>query len=99
MPTRDQPGDGWTVVPRRQPTRLVEGRPEGVCTDAFEIIRCDCADNPDLDYSEVSPELRWARGPYSVAAGIAAYLEHVGLGHPPARAGSRGRGRTPADRR
>jgi len=99
MATRDQPGDGWTVVLRRQPARIVEGRPEGGYTDAFEIICCDCGDHPYLDYSEVSPELRGVRGPYPVADGITAYVEHVGLYHEPARAASMGRGPMLADRR
>jgi hypothetical protein len=64
MATRDQPGDGWTVVLRRQPARMVEGRPEGGYTDLFEIICCDCGDHPDLDYREVSAVLQRVRGPY-----------------------------------
>ncbi len=64
MATRDRPGDGWTVVLRRRPARMAEGRPEGGNTDAFEIICCDCGDHPDQDYSEVSPELQRVRGPY-----------------------------------
>jgi hypothetical protein len=64
MATRDQPGDAWTVVLRRQSARMIEGRPEGGSTDAFEIICCDYGDHPDQDYSEVSPELRRVRGPY-----------------------------------
>ncbi len=72
MATRDQPGDGWTVVLRRQPARMVEGRPEGGYTDASEIICRDCGDHPGLDYSEVSPELQRVHGPYPVADGISA---------------------------
>ena len=98
MATHDQPGHGWTVVLRRQPARMVDGRPEGGYTDAFEIVCCDCGDHPDLDYSEVSPELRQVRGPYSVADGIAAYRAHVGLYHPPAPADGMRRERIPADR-
>jgi hypothetical protein len=82
MVTRDQPGHGWTVVLRRQPVRIVDGRPEGGYTDSFEIVCCDCGDHPDLDYSEVPLELRRVRGPYSVADGIAAYVAHVGRCHP-----------------
>ena len=93
-----QPEDGWTVVLRRQPARIVEGRPEGGYSDAFEIVCCDCGDHPDLDYTEVSPELRRVRGPYSVADGVAAYIKHVGVYHPPAQADCIGRGRMPADR-
>ena len=86
MATRDQRGDGWTVVLRRQPARIVQGQPEGGYTDLFEIICCDCGDHPDLDYCEVSPVLQRVRGPYPVADGITAYVEHAGLHRQPARA-------------
>jgi hypothetical protein len=91
--TRDQSRAGWTVVLRRQPARLVGGQPEGGYGDAFEIICCDCGDDPDLDYREVSPELQRIRGHYPGAAGIAAYVKHVRLHqrrpviHEPARRG------------
>jgi hypothetical protein len=88
MATRDQPGDGWTVVLRRQPSRMVEGQPEGGYTGAFEIVCCDCGDHPDLDYCEVSPELHRVRRPYPIADGIAAYVMHLGRYHQPARATS-----------
>jgi len=99
MATREQPGGGWTAVLRRQPARMVEGRPEGGYTDLFEIICCDCGDHPYLDYSEVSPELRRVRGPYPIADGVSAYEEHLGLHHEPGRAPSMVRGRMPAGRR
>jgi hypothetical protein len=99
MATRDQPGNGWMVVLRRQPARMVEGRPEGGYTDMFEIICCDCGDRPDLGNSEVSPELQRFRRPYPIADGIGAYVEYVGLHRHPARATSLGRGRMLADRR
>jgi len=84
--TCDQPGHGWTTVLRRQPARIVEGQAEGGYTDAFEIICCDCGDDPDLDYSEVSPRLQRVRGPYHpIAAGVAAYERHVGLHRQPGR--------------
>ena len=69
---------GWTVVLRRQPTRIVEGRPEGGYTNAFEFICRDCDDHIDLDCRDVSPELQRIRGPYPIAAGIAAYEKHLG---------------------
>ena len=34
MQTYDEPAPGWTLVLRRQPVHLVEGRPEGGYTDA-----------------------------------------------------------------
>ena len=79
MATRDQPRDGWTVVLRRQPARIAGGRADGPYTDAFEIICCNCGDDPDLDYSEVSPRLQLVRGPYSIAEGVAAYETHLRL--------------------
>jgi hypothetical protein len=81
MATRDYPGDGWTVVLRRQPARMIEGRPEGGYTDLYELVCCDCGDHPDLDYREVSPVLQRVRGPYPIADGVAAYAQHSGL-HP-----------------
>jgi hypothetical protein len=76
MAVHDPRVDGWTVVLRRQPVRLVEGQPEGGYTDVFEVICCECGDDLDLDYCEVSPELQRVRGPYPVATGIAAYEQH-----------------------
>jgi hypothetical protein len=81
MTTFGQPGRDWTVVLRRRPARVVAGRAEGGYTDLFEIICCDCGDDPDLDYREVSPELQRIRGPYPIAAGVAAYEQHL-KGHP-----------------
>jgi hypothetical protein len=60
---------------------MVRGQPEGGYTDAYELVCCDCGDDPDLDYREVSPELRRIRGPYLIAAGVAAYTRHVRLYH------------------
>ena len=87
MKTRVEPGHDWTVVLRRQPARIVAGQAEGGYTDAFEIICCNCGDDPDLDYRDVSPELQRIRGPYPIAAGVAAYKQHVGRHHQPARDG------------
>jgi hypothetical protein len=71
------PRHGWTIVLRRRPIRIVDGYPEGGYTDEFEIICCDCGDDPDLDYREVSPQLQRIRGPYLAAAGITAYVKHA----------------------
>jgi hypothetical protein len=79
--TCDQPALGWTVVLRRQPARIVEGRPEGGYTNAFELICCACGDHPDLDYRDISAELQRIRGPYPIAAGVAAYKKHLELRH------------------
>ena len=77
MNHRSQGGPGWTVVLRRRPARIVESRPEGGYTDEFEVICCYCGDHPYLDYREVSPALQRIRGPYPIAAGITAYVEHA----------------------
>ena len=77
MNGQGQPGPGWTVVLRRRPARIVEGRPEGGYTDEFEIVCCDCGDDPGLDYREVSPALQRIRGPYPIATGITAYVQHA----------------------
>ena len=74
-----QPGHGMTASIRRQPVRIVEGRMEGGYRDAFEIVCCDCGDHRYLGYSGISPRLQRIRGPYTLAAGVAAYAEHLGL--------------------
>lgn len=81
MQTYDEPAPGRMLVLRRQPAHLVEGRPEGGYTDAYELICCACGDNPDLDYREVSPDLQRIRGPYRCSAGIEAYMQHDRLQH------------------
>jgi hypothetical protein len=79
MTTNDQPGDGWTLVLRRQPAWIVDGAPEGGYAADFELICCDCGDDPDLDYCEIRPRLQLVRGPYTIAAGVAAYEQHSRL--------------------
>jgi hypothetical protein len=65
----------WSVMLRRRPAGLSTGHPEdGAST--FEVICRECGDDPGLDYREVSSWLRWIRGPYPLAAGITAFLEH-----------------------
>jgi hypothetical protein len=51
----------------------VDGEPEGGYTDMYELICCDCGDDPWVDYREVPAEFRRTRGPYLFTAGIAAY--------------------------
>ena len=81
VPVAGQPGHGITASLRRQPVRIVEGRKEGGYRDAFEIVCCDCGDHPYWDYSEISLSLQRIRGPYpTMAAALAAYEEHLGLG-------------------
>jgi len=91
----DEPVLGWTLVLRRQPVRIVDGRPEGGYTNAYELICCDCGDDPDLDNRDISPDLQRLRGPYRFSAGIEAYRRHDRLRHGqrpiPAASGTRKR--------
>jgi len=81
VPLAGQPGHGITASLRRQPVRIVEGRQEGGYRDAFEVVCCDCGDHPYWDYSEISLSLQRIRGPYTaMAAALAAYEQHLGLG-------------------
>lgn len=73
----ERPGLGWTVVLRRQPTQIVDGEPQGGYLDFYELVCWDCGDSPDQDYRDVSPKLQRIRGPYPIAAGIAAYQQHA----------------------
>jgi hypothetical protein len=82
----DQPAQSWTVVLRRQPAHIVEGEADGGYTDLFEIICCDCGDDPDLDYRDVSPRLQLIRGPYPLRDGVAVYNQHLRQHHKPAPA-------------
>jgi hypothetical protein len=77
----DQSALGWTVVLRRQPARMVAGQAEGGYADVFELICADCGDHPELDYHDISPRLQRIRGPYLLAAGVAAYDRHLRLSH------------------
>ena len=81
MPPADVDHNGQTARSflRRQPVRIVKGRSEGGYTSLFEVICCECGDNPYLDYSEVSARLQRFRGPYTLRGGLAAYQRHLGL--------------------
>lgn len=78
-PLAGEPGHGGTAVLRRQRALSVDGRAERPYMSTFELICCECGDNPYLDYSRVSPRLQQIRGPYTIAAGLAAYEQHLGL--------------------
>jgi len=62
---------------RRQPVRIVEGSSEGGYTSVFQVICCDCGDNPYLDYSEIPARFQRLRGPYTLHEGLAAYQQHL----------------------
>lgn len=79
MTAQDQPRDDWTVALRRQSAHVIDGQAQGPYSGAFEIICCDCGDDPGLEYREVSPRLQLIRGPYPIAVGIDAYVTHLRL--------------------
>jgi hypothetical protein len=66
---------------RRQLVHIVAGRIEGGYTGTFEVICCDCGDNPDLDYCGISPRLQRLRGPYTLLEGFTAYRAHLAVTH------------------
>jgi len=90
-PQAGQPGHGCTAVLRSQPILIADGQMERGRTGGFELICCECGDNPYLDYAEISPRLQQIRGPYTIAEGLAAYERHLGLtGDCPGLVGSLG---------
>jgi len=78
IPAAGQPGHGRTASLRLQPACLAEGLTEDGCSAVYEVICRDCGDDPHLGYSEIAPRLQQIRGPYTMAAGLAAFLAHLG---------------------
>jgi hypothetical protein len=66
---------------RRQPAHIVAGRIDGGYTGAFEVICCDCGDDPGLDYAASPPRLQRLRGPYPLLEGSTAYQAHLAMTH------------------
>ncbi len=80
--------DAQTITLRRQrKVRVVEGKPEGVYTDTFEIICRDCGDDPFWDYHDVPSRLQRIRGPYWMEAGVGEYEAHIAWHEARARRG------------
>ncbi len=77
MKSQDRSRLDWTVALRRRPARMVQGRPEGGWTGGYEVVCCECGDDPDLDCRAVPPRLGRIRGPCPIAAGITAYVQHA----------------------
>jgi len=92
FPLPGQPGHGRTAFVRRRPVRIVDGRMEGGYTDAYELICPSCGDHPYVDFVDVPAQLQWLRGPYALAAALAAYDEHLGLSSWPDEASPGGSG-------
>lgn len=57
----------------------MDGRIHGGYNGTYELICPNCGDDPDLDYLEVEPRLQRLRGPRTLAEGLAAYHEHLGI--------------------
>jgi hypothetical protein len=59
---------------------MIDGHPVGGYTGRYEVICRACGDDPCLTYDEVPPDLQKLRGPSeSLASGLAALHEHIGL--------------------
>jgi len=69
--------DRMIVLRRRREVRLIEGKPQGVYTNAFEIICRDCGDDPFWDYHDVPPRLQRIRGSYWIEPGAREYEAHI----------------------
>jgi hypothetical protein len=74
MPLRD---DRTIVLRRQREVRLIEGKPQGVYTNTFEIICPDCGDDPIWDYRDVPSRLQRLRGPHWIEAGAREYEAHI----------------------
>jgi hypothetical protein len=64
---------------RNQPACIADGHIYGGYNSVYELICPDCGDDPDLDYLEVAPRLRWLRGPYTLTGALVAYHRHQGI--------------------
>jgi hypothetical protein len=74
-----QLGHGTAAFMRNQPACIADGHIHGGYNSVYELICPDCGDDPDLDYLEVAPRLRWLRGPYTLTGALAAYHKHQGI--------------------
>lgn len=45
----------------------------------YEVICCECGDDPAQGYREASAGFRRIRGPYPLMVGVALFLQHVQL--------------------
>lgn len=81
MTAGDQLGQDWMMTLRRQPAGALKRRAGDGYSREYEVVCCDCGDDPALEYREISPELQQIRGPYTMAAGVTAYVKHTRL-HP-----------------
>jgi hypothetical protein len=78
IPPPGHDGHGIWACLRGQPSRIVQGRPEGGYTDRYEVICPDCGDHPRLAYADAGPRLQHVRGPYTLNEGVSAYERHIG---------------------
>ena len=78
IPPAGHDGHGIWACLRRQPVRMVQGRPVGGYTGWYEVICPDCGDHPRVGYDDAGPRLQRVRGPYTLNEGLAAYEQHIG---------------------
>ena len=70
------PEDDWTLSLRKRPRSALDRRPDGGRAEEYELLCRDCGDDPRGAYRGVPAELQQVRGPYSLEAGIEAFMEH-----------------------
>lgn len=70
------PDDEWTLSLRKRPRSVLDHRPDDGRAEEYELVCRDCGDDPRRAYCGIPAELQQVRGPYSVEAGIDAFVEH-----------------------
>ena len=70
------PDGDWTLCLRKQPAGVFDGQPDAGRPGMYELVCRDCGDDPQRSYRAVLAGRQQARGPYSVEAGIEAFVEH-----------------------
>jgi hypothetical protein len=74
------PAPGDEHKPAISLRRVLAGRGTSNCSGGtYELICSVCGDRPGLDHQKLSAQLQQIRGPYTLRAGITAFLEHDGL--------------------
>jgi len=68
----------WTLCLRKRPAGVFDGLADDGRPAVYELVCRECGDDPRRSYGEVSAELRLVRGPYSLEAGIEAFVAHCG---------------------
>lgn len=82
MTVSDSPDDDWTLSLRKRPRSVLDHRPDNSRREEYELVCRDCGDDPRGAYRGVPADLQQVRGPYSLEAGIEAFMEHSGCHEP-----------------